>query len=200
MQFKDLFLTKGLDKCKFDILSYTPKIIKVSKKDRFQAWIKYSHGLSIFNRQFVTNVQGLGKIDIALLKNESKYRKISEIDYTSDIKKLYDYDVILSQLWVFGCYEIIRTLSQLFGSNQNFNNLIKETKLVKSLFERLRIPLAKFEAQKDHKVIDYGFGIPVHSPKYGIGWVINDKLAISRNYLAFMFLGLLDFLQSNAKK
>lgn len=207
MDFKEVFLNREFDSTQFSLLFEKKEYTRLSIEERNATWINRALCLHSLNKQFTVLVQGLGKIDIELLNNEDKYRDKDSYSLMSDPKQFiekklaFEHDVIISQLWVFGCYEILRTLTELFGNNgKQYRTVLKQTKAVKDVFERLRIPLAKFKPQRDNTNTDYGFGIPVHSIQSGIGWMINDQEVITRDYLVHLFLDLLKFLDENVKK
>jgi hypothetical protein len=65
----------------------------------------------------------------------------------------------------------------------------------KHLFERVRIPLAKFEASRRNPN-DGSIAYPAISPLHGVAWLIADKTFVSRRQLSDAFLALLSDLQT----
>ena len=107
---------------------------------------------------------------------------------SSDLGAL-SYHITLSYLWVLGAYEIIRSIRQ-----RNKKAGLNDEKLTSLLrkFERLRMPLAKFEPANRHKRTDSEIAYPALNDLHGITWQISEEVFISRGELANEFLSLLE--------
>lgn len=115
-------------------------------------------------------------------------------------QNLYETDTLLffSHLWVLGIYEILRALDQKVRKNQSILNQIQNTALKnsKNLFERIRIPMAKFESPKRF-VNDSGISYPVMNPSFGIGWAISHEDIIPLENLTRGLDNFIETLNSN---
>src|SRR5262249_48151898 len=110
--------------------------------------------------------------------------------YAGDMK-LNDL-VVQATLWVFGSYEVVRTLAKKIGSNPTFldDTLRQRVKAVRDDFERVRIPLAKFEAPRK-RPNDRGTAYPAIHQERGIGWSVAKGVFFSRRGLSDKLLKLL---------
>jgi hypothetical protein len=66
-------------------------------------------------------------------------------------------------------------------------------------FERLRMPLAKFEAAGRHKKTDLKIAYPALNSQHGIAWQVSENTFISRGELADEFLALLESWRAATK-
>jgi hypothetical protein len=103
----------------------------------------------------------------------------------------------LSYLWVLGAYEIVRTLDQRTreASAGTPSPVAERITATKHLFERVRIPLAKFKAARRNPN-DSPIAYPAVSPVHGIAWLVADNSFISRRQLSDAFLALLSDLRA----
>jgi hypothetical protein len=92
-----------------------------------------------------------------------------------------------SYLWVLGAYEIIRALAATTAH--------PDLQAAKDKFGRIRMPLAKLEASRKHKTIDYNFPYPAMMPgEFSIGWAINRDEVVTRDSLSSeMFTALMKY-------
>jgi hypothetical protein len=131
----------------------------------------------------VTIIQQLSRFEEEIGRMETAYgfrwlRGLSE--RVGDLN-----DILMhSYLWVFGAYEIVRTLAQLTKS--------PIIVAVRESFERIRMPLAKLEASRKHRGADFNFPFPVIAPDvFAVGWAINQGQLITRGALSYeMFSAL----------
>ena len=93
--------------------------------DRLKRWIDASHRLSRYDVWLITTVQGLGKLDVNLLRDHAYI--IENLGSISPITALSD-QVTLSYLWVLGSYELIRTLDQRVKEQSNAEKKAKRKK------------------------------------------------------------------------
>jgi hypothetical protein len=180
-------------------------------KARESLWVTLAHCLKIIDRSLIAYVQGLGKIDVTLARAENKYKKYftkyPDVRFADNIKKWVknrinkNDNIILAQLWVLGCYEVIRTIEQYLREhkNSNFNKseiLFRETK---HFYERIRMPLAKLEPAKRSKGKDFNIAMPGYSTSASMVWKINNEEFIAREDLAYSFIDCLKILKEETK-
>ena len=151
----------------------TNKIANTIGQERNKLWRELAHTLSGFDSLLIAYVQGLGLIDSELLEFETKR---SSMKNTPNDNLRW---ITLSQLWIFGVYEIIRTIAQHLG---DFTYLTKEDQLeviaLKKEFAKIRIPLAKFEKQGASK--KESAMIRPYTDE-GFGWKVEDELIIRKS-------------------
>ena len=139
--------------------------------NRLEQWINASHGVGKIEPFMVIQIQGIGRIDSTLFENDRKYismklqgeNKSPEEWSASDLTD----SVTLSYLWVLGAYEIIRSLNERLKIDQSSAQYQKSLAL-KKLFSRIRVPLAKLEAEGRHKKTDSKVAWPLLTPEHGI--------------------------------
>jgi hypothetical protein len=103
----------------------------------------------------------------------------------------------LSYLWVLGAYEIIRALDQRSREDEQFLPELKERlKKLKHEFERIRIPLAKFEAATRHRETDSHIAYPAINTEKGIAWRVSVDVWITRRDLSDSMLELLESINA----
>lgn len=73
-----------------------------------------------------------------------------------------------------------------------FSRTIKSTKID---FERIRIPLAKFEPARRHQATDSAVAWPGVHPNLGLGWGVSNDKYVSRRQLADDLLSALEILK-----
>src|SRR5450631_1710437 len=80
---------------------------------RYAKWVRASSGLKTIDAGLPVFVQGLGKIDAQLARQDAAFRSFpSKLRESQDESiKLTD-RITMSRLWVLGGYEVVRTLSQ----------------------------------------------------------------------------------------
>ncbi len=119
-----------------------------------EAWVQLSHRLSgRFNLPIAaSSIQREGDLDILLRSLEDEFDLKKE---TSGMEFSHHYQMMFSEAWVVGCYEILRAFRE---RDQKATKAGKRTSGVSELaefksnftdFERLRMPIAKFEIAKD---------------------------------------------------
>jgi hypothetical protein len=126
------------------------------------AWTNLSGVLSgRFNLPVaMMNVQRQGDLDLLLRCMEDEYEanKATEIADTTGSDMTLHYQLTLSEIWIVGCYEILRAFRQ---RDQNAVDAglpasgVSEMNSFKSIFadfHLLRIPMTKFEIANDKKM------------------------------------------------
>jgi hypothetical protein len=126
------------------------------------AWTNLSGVLSgRFNLPVaVMNIQRLGDLDLLLRCMEDEYEasKATEIADTTGSDMTLHYQLTLSEIWIVGCYEILRAFRQRdrdalkAGIRPSGVSGIEAFKSIFADLELLRMPMTKFEIAKDDKL------------------------------------------------
>lgn len=160
--------------------------------DRYTKWVNVSIKLAAFDTFMVVTVQGLGKLDAKLIKEDEAI--IQNGSSSSPFGDISDH-LTLSYLWVLGAYEIIRSLDQRTRSNTGFfPNYRESLRQLKWDFERIRIPLAKFEPAKKHKDTDSHIAYPWLNTALGVAWQVSEDTWITRRELSDSMLNIFESL------
>jgi hypothetical protein len=141
------------------LLVNTFNIAKAKYRAEYEAWIKLSFALSgRFNLVVAwMSIQRQGDLDLLLRCLEDEFDAKKAATETPE-RAAYHYQLMLSESWVTGCYEILRAfrerdrdardaglpLSGVSGT-EPFDSIFAD-------FELLRMPIAKFEIAKDKKI------------------------------------------------
>ena len=162
---------------------------------RYAEWVRLSHRLSPFEAFMIVAVQGLGKIDAQLTAQDQEFLSVRTENESSIESSLELTDRFTqSYLWVLGAYEIIRAVDQRCRENAPScidASLVEAIKATKVFFERVRVPLAKFEAANKFKNTDSAIAFPALHPGDGIAWRVAHDIYITRQSMSDMFIGLL---------
>lgn len=162
--------------------------------ERNTRWVNASHKLATFDQFIVVTAQGLGKLDSKLLKEDEML--VQQNTTSSPYGDMSDH-ITMSYLWVLGAYEIIRSLEQRAREESDF--LPEQTESLQQLkwrFERLRIPLAKFEAAKKHSDTDSHIAYPGVNTELGIAWQVSQDTWITRRELSDSMLELFESINA----
>ena len=112
-------------------------------KDRLRQWIDASGGMFLIDATLLADVQGLGRLDVELIKETERLKTKSKIYGKTKLKH-----VTLSKLWILEAYNIVRLMTQITSSPRDLL-ISKKTKSkileTKKEFEKIRIPLTKFQ-------------------------------------------------------
>jgi hypothetical protein len=157
---------------------------------RGHRWVRASHSLTRYEIFMVPTVQSLGRFDEALAAKDALY--VAGEGYLaadSDILNFNDH-VTLSYLWVLGAYEVVRVIDQRERGNKTPG--AAEINAVLRKFSRLRMPLAKFEAERRHQDTDAHIAYPALNAHCGVAWQVAEGTFISRGELADQFLSWLE--------
>jgi hypothetical protein len=122
-----------------------------------EAWVRLSHRLSGQFNLFIAgpSIQREGDLDILLrcLEDEFNMNKdASGMDFS------FHYQMMFSETWIVGCYEILRAFQQRdqkaaeVGRPTSGVSELHEFKSIFTDLELLRMPIAKFEIAKDNKL------------------------------------------------
>ncbi|WP_159870820.1 MULTISPECIES: hypothetical protein [unclassified Raoultella] len=162
--------------------------------ERHKRWIMASFGMMKFNQWAMITVQGLGALDARLIKDDEGV--VSTGHPNNPFQDLGDH-IFISQLWVMGTYELIRTMSQDARKDASqLRPFLCEINTLKNKINRLRIPLAKMEAsERNHN--DSPIATPGYNIKDGISWQLNYDFWITRKELSDETLTLLELISKN---
>ena len=156
--------------------------------ERRNKWIANQDFLKRIHQLMIVPYQGIALIDARLVVEDVNIVNGKPTEFMGDLGP----HLTQSYLWVLGAYEIIRTISQYADSGKDsevevFKDEIRE---LKHKFERLRVPLAKFESARKNPN-GYTYAYPVFHPILGTCWSISDMENISRRELSDKFLRLM---------
>ena len=168
------------------------------EKERLNRWVNSSHVLSKFEPFMITVAQGLGRLDVKLIQYDQRFCGLPlEERNTIEEALLFTDHMTLSYLWVLGAYELMRSIDQRCRDKLCLleNQLIEKVKEVKLEFERIRIPLAKFEPSRRHQKTDSAIAFPAIHIEFGASWHISYNKYVSRRELSDTLLDLLENMQ-----
>ena len=166
---------------------------------RFQRWCTASLGRNRIEPHMIIPAQGLGRLDIRLRDNDSTFRSgVSD----PAVAEAFMEHLTLSYLWVLGGYELIRSVDQRCSQNSTIvsPSLAGRVKEIKKAFERLRVPLAKFEPARAHQNTDLPIAWPAMSPSAGVAWRVSEATYVSRQELGEFLLGLLEAIHAELER
>jgi hypothetical protein len=100
------------------------------------------------------SLQRQGDLDLLLrcMEDEFEANKAAETADDLGMDFTFHYQMMLSETWVVGCYEIFRAFRQRDDERKLGADAVPALAIFKSLFadlERLRMPIAKYEIAKD---------------------------------------------------
>ena len=168
---------------------------QLEHSERHKDWIAAGQGFSAhLGFEAEIQVQGLGRLDLELIWADANAARLSagnsiEAAIWSDVGPR----ITLSRLWVLGGYELVRVISE------SKMRLPAEVTLVKSSYERVRMPLAKLEAAKKHRSTDFSVATPIVHQSDGIGWLLASNIFLTRRSLSDSFLNLGKILKAHAQ-
>ena len=170
---------------------------------RYAEWVRLSHRAARFEKFMTVAIQGLGKLDSVLVAEDALFLQLPQhqresIETSLDLTDRFTN----SYLWVLGSYEIIRGMDQRCRENSQIVDhtaatFIREAKIK---FERVRVPLAKFEAARRFSDTDATAAFPALDLQHGIAWRVADNVVVTRRELSECFLATLRALQPAARE
>jgi hypothetical protein len=162
-----------------------------NRNERLTRWIHASHAaLSRIEVHMIPPTQDLARLDDELLAMDEAVADNS-LEAVLTAFDLNTRRFALSRLWVLGAYELARTVEARLRPYRG-QALHDHAVRLKRRFERLRVPLAKFESASRHPD-DWPIAYPGYRPgSRSVGWLVADSEFIERNELAD---ALLDFLE-----
>lgn len=135
-------------------------IARTKYRDLHTAWIDLSMRLAgKFSLPIATiNLQRQGDADLLIRCMEDEFDPERVRDSSNIIEFSPHYQIMLSEAWIIGCYEILRAFRQRdreLAKQTRAASGISETQTFRSLFldfELLRMPIAKFEIANDKDI------------------------------------------------
>lgn len=157
-----------------------------------ERWIKASVAAGKFEVFMMPAVQSLGKLDVVLSEQSNRLvQRFPAEGETMEFSLEMNDHMTLAYLWVLGAYEILRSIAQRLSTQpQRF-------KEAKASFERIRIPLAKYEPAKKHASTDSAVAYPIFHFQHGVGWQVNQSTVFTRSELSRDFWEGLESLISS---
>jgi hypothetical protein len=131
-------------------------IARAKYRVEYEAWVQLSHRLAgRFNLVTAApSIQREGDLDMLLRSLEDEFSSNQEAQ--SGLGFIFHYQIMFSEMWIVGCYEILRAFKQRdreaarIGRSTSGVSELNEFKLIFTDFELLRIPIAKYELAKDY--------------------------------------------------
>ncbi|USD33661.1 MULTISPECIES: hypothetical protein [Vibrio] len=159
--------------------------------DRRNKWIACQNTLELIHKLMIVPYQGIALVDAQLVVEDRNIIEGNPTQFKGDLS----FHLTQSYLWVLGAYEIIRTISQFADSTEGtaLKAFKDEVRGLKHKFERLRVPLAKFEAARKNPT-GYTYAYPEINTMLGTSWRISNTESISRRELSDEFLQLMEKL------
>ena len=160
---------------------------------RRERWIKNQDTLMEIHNMLIIPYQGIALIDAQLVIEDKNIVDGNPTGFKGDLGP----HLTQSYLWVLGAYEIIRTMSQYAnkGRDTKISQFKDEIRDLKHTFERLRIPLAKFEAARKNPE-GHTYAYPIFDKSLGTCWSISNTEFISRRLLSDSFLEVMEKLSN----
>lgn len=177
--------------------------MKEIDQPRYARWVSVSHSVDALEPGLAVFIQGLGKIDAQLVFQDMSFKALpaEKRGTIQEATKLTD-RLTMSQLWVLGAYEVVRTLSQRSKEKPKAitKKLASRILTAKKAFERLRIPLAKFEPANRYKKTDFSVARPALHKEQGISWRVAQKAFVPRRRLSDSLFTLLSAIQEHQER
>lgn len=167
--------------------------------DRYERWIDASSAAGAVETFMIPLVQGLGRFDCHLIREEARFAALNREESSSLREKSLLADrCTLSYFWILAAYELVRTLDQRWrtGATTLPDEFGSRVTALKRRMERLRIPFAKMETARRFP-IDGTLAYPTSSRDFGVAWHIAQDTYITRRELSDQ---LLDFLADLRKR
>jgi hypothetical protein len=167
-----------------------------SNDERAKLWEEKSLNLIKVSGQFPAIIRALGRLDSFLRQASRRIVNDLEKSEIPHVSATEDY-LALSQLWVFGAYELLRSLDQRLSDDTIDVSAETRAKVIelKVRFARIRVPLAKLEPASRFKAIDEvprGACVLANAKEKGWCWQLNATTHVWRHDLGDELLSLLD--------
>src|SRR5262249_35109155 len=161
--------------------------------DRYRRWLDASSAASAIEQFMVPLVQGLGRFDCHLIREEARFAALSQEESSSSRETALLADrFTLSYFWVLAAYELIRTLDQRLriGATAMTDEFATRIAALKRKMERLRTPLVKMETPRRFPT-ESTMAYPSISPGFGVAWHVAEDMYVTRRELSDQLLGFL---------
>jgi hypothetical protein len=153
--------------------------------ERYRRWINCSFVFQSI-RQIYFNILYLSKIDIKIIYQESLAPSKILLLHSHELEE----QVYLSQMWVLGAFEVVRTIDQWNREGNYFSSKTHiPIKNIKKKLELVRVPLTKLEAP--HRApSQLSTILPARHPELGMSWLVDfdPDVWISRRELSDQML------------
>lgn len=138
------------------ILSSAFAVAKIKYHDHHVAWTKLS---ALLAGRFALaiaaiSLQRQGDLDLLLRCLEDEFESGKATNSTG-VDFTFHYQIMLSESWIVGCYEILRAFRQRDSERKLAADAVSVLPSFKALFadlELLRMPMAKYEIAKDRRM------------------------------------------------
>ncbi len=164
---------------------------------RLERWIKASHVLAAYapKRAFiVVTCQDLARLDVKLISEDELVTQQLKLNNEVGV---FSETSAYSYFWVLGGYELVRALDQRAREDSDFfPDFSQAINDLKHQFERVRVPLAKFEPAGRHRRTDDDIAVPGFNYDLGTMWRVAPDVWISRRELSDGLLNLLELMAS----
>lgn len=142
------------------------------EKNRYSDWIESSMGLMQVEMLLINDTQGLGMIDVELIKEFTELKLDSKVE--DDLLRKYKH-IFLSKLWVFGAYELVRVINDINKKRNLLEEKVKKKlKEVLTIFTKIRTPLAKLQKPGEQRLFSQIATKSLFKKDKGLGWHIYD--------------------------
>jgi hypothetical protein len=166
---------------------------------RYASWVLASHAVGSVEPFMTVALQGLGRLDAQIIDKDRARLIARNGEHPSGLLNEpveLSERLTLSYLWVLGAYEVVRALDQRFRESTNVEARVHSDSCeLRRKFERVRMPLAKFEAAKRHKDTDSHVAFPALNERHGIAWQVAEGEFIARAELSDLLLAFLERLR-----
>lgn len=172
--------------------------------ERAKQWNEKALNLIWVHGQLPAVVRALGRLDSFLRREDRKQLVQVRGEKFTSFAIVEDY-LALSQLWVFGAYELLRSLDQKLGRGvPNISTeACRRVHDLKLQFARIRAPLAKLEPANSFRHTDElpkGACIVGNAQEKGWCWQLNASTFVWRHDLANDLLLLLDLFPNPSRR
>lgn len=171
------------------------------ENQRYSQWIENSKGLFYVEMLLFNDCIGLGVLDSELIEEFPTLKLNSELEKDRYNKFKH---VFLSRLWVFGAYELIRTINEINKKRPLLPEKSKEKlKEILTLFNNVRTPLAKFQKSGEKRLFSQVATQLVFDKENGLGWHFYDGkmgTVFFRKDLGDKLLELLEAIKLGSEK
>lgn len=171
---------------------------------RYERWVHASHVLDKTLPALVAVVQGIGWVDAELCAEDADYfarRSTAQRKSRGEFERFAfnESDALterinLSALWLFGAYELVRTLDKAFGNRATAvpSRLRARVKKLKWRIGRPRMLLAKLEPASHKTAIADRVPANPCFRRDSLAWRVAPRTIISRRELADSILKILE--------
>ena len=163
------------------------------QNDRYRQWVDASAAMGAVDQFIVPLVQGLGRFDCHLIREDARFAALSQDESSSSRETALLADrFTLSYFWILAAYELVRSLDQRWriGAATMPDEFASRIAALKRKMERLRIPLLKMETPRRFPT-DSTMAYPTNSTGFGIAWHVAEDMYITRRELSDQLLGCL---------